>query len=204
MRLSQLYLDRKMPRMSEFWYERGGFSDSLIEVTALRSLSRLACVSCSTWPLAFGYLSHVPVADARFVVVLVQRHHSENTRHGFVSVSGDIPLSHKLARQADASAIAALSRREDLANERNCDLGGIQPDPLVRYQIWRKIGEQASAICWTWRWSVPQQPPITFKRESRFLIPRYCNPSSTGSPASSSGDSFNSAWLLRDAFARTP
>ena len=69
----------------------------------------------------------------------------------------------------------------------------------------RKSGRQADAICSMWRWSVPQQPPMTLRwRSCCFRSFAYCWASSAGLPASRSGASFSSAWLMCEAFARRP
>ena len=63
---------------------------------------------------------------------------------------------------------------------------------------------QAAKIASTWRWSVPQQPPRTLSRGSLRRSSQYSLPSSRGLPASNSALSSSSAWLQRDALARTP
>jgi hypothetical protein len=62
----------------------------------------------------------------------------------------------------------------------------------------------ARPIASTWRWSVPQHPPTTDSRGNAALSSSYCRASSSGSPASRSGLSSSSAWLRRDALARSP
>src|SRR4028118_1935549 len=56
-----------------------------------------------------------------------------------------------------------------------------------------------------WRWSVPQQPPMTLRRLScPFFSPAYSCPSSDGIPPPSSGAPSSSARLRRGARARAP
>lgn len=49
----------------------------------------------------------------------------------------------------------------------------------------------ASAMHSMWRWSVPQQPPSTLICGYRRTRSRYWHASSTGLPASRSGESFS-------------
>jgi hypothetical protein len=55
---------------------------------------------------------------------------------------------------------------------------------------------QARPIFSAWRWSDPQQPPMTAKCEWRRRIAPSSAAKLSGSPASSVVDSFSSAWLL--------
>ena len=61
----------------------------------------------------------------------------------------------------------------------------------------------ASATALTWRMSVPQHPPSTRRFGNRLRRSLYASPSSAGLPSSSCSASSSSAWLSREAFARS-
>ena len=92
----------------------------------------------------------------------------------------------------DHAAVVGRMRVADLHLE--------QPTPA---RVNERLATHAEQIASTCRWSVPQQPPRTVRRGSR-RAGRRTRRRAPGSPASSSAASSSSAWLMRDAFARSP